>query len=790
MKRQILLFSSLILLSNSQELKWRWINPLPADGMFVDVDFFDEQNGFAVDFEGGLILKTTNGGQTWSVSWALPPENPGYYRLMGISYPALDTAYAVGWWGGNDWQGSYGYVICRTTDRGQTWTLTKWNDTFRGLNDVYFVNSRTGYAVGRCDLAVNSNPAIIVKTTNGGQNWVVQNSGMMGDLWGVCFVNEQTGYAVGDTILKTTNGGSTWVKLNYAVQGGPLRGVHFPVDANTGYACGFSYQSSQGGTVIKTTNGGASWQILMGGQTYSRYHGLYFLNNQTGYLIGNDPNQGLSIMKTTNGGSSWSYYPVNYNFYYADKAGIDFVNQSVGYIATNRYLTNIGNAIILKTTDAGNNWSTLLPASGQLINYNFLDMDLRFLQSHQIGYVVGGLGKIFKTTDGGTTWFSQFTGTGQDFRSVHFISPDTGWAGGENGTLFYTTNGGNTWIPKNSGTTDQICRVFFVNDSIGFFTTSHLWSSGYTGYDSCGSIYKTTNKGQSWFVVAANLPIGIYGISFPHDPDTGYICGQAYIPGTGPRGRIYKTTNGGANWVEQWTHPTRGAYLYCMQFINNQLGFCGGFMQDWDSKIYNIWKTTNGGNTWSVLQVGTNTGLVSVVDLHFPAIDTGYIVMPTAGYHLMLKTTNGCGTWTPINLQTQHTPACVEFINTQVGFIAGYCGMIRKTTNGGNVWIEEDKDYEKQNVKNENGILQVYPNPFRNDIHIRCRMHDSGYMIKIYDVAGRVVKSFNPVSCILNHESSIIWFGDDNLGRELPAGVYFIVPEDKRFSPVRVVKIR
>ncbi|MEO0183601.1 MAG: hypothetical protein ABIL40_09020 [candidate division WOR-3 bacterium] len=63
-------------------------------------------------------------------------------------------------------------------------------------------------------------------------------------------------------------------------------------------------------------------------------------------------------------------------------------------------------------------------------------------------------------------------------------------------------------------------------------------------------------------------------------------------------------------------------------------------------------------------------------------------------------------------------------------------------------------------------------------------------MIKIYDVSGRVVKSFNLESCILNHESSITWFGDDNLERELPAGVYFIVPEDKSSSPVRVVKIR
>ncbi|MEO0107308.1 MAG: T9SS type A sorting domain-containing protein, partial [candidate division WOR-3 bacterium] len=85
---------------------------------------------------------------------------------------------------------------------------------------------------------------------------------------------------------------------------------------------------------------------------------------------------------------------------------------------------------------------------------------------------------------------------------------------------------------------------------------------------------------------------------------------------------------------------------------------------------------------------------------------------------------------------------------------------------------------------------KVYPNPFRNNVHIRCRIHDTGYMIKIYDISGRVVKSFNLESCIMYHESSITWFGNDELGRELPAGVYFIVLEDKSVASVRVVKIR
>ncbi|MCX7996091.1 MAG: hypothetical protein N3A65_10065 [candidate division WOR-3 bacterium] len=149
----------------------------------------------------------------------------------------------------------------------------------------------------------------------------------------------------------------------------------------------------------------------------------------------------------------------------------------------------------------------------------------------------------------------------------------------------------------------------------------------------------------------------------------------------------------------------------------------------------------------------------------------------------------------------------VRFINSQVGFVAGYCGMIRKTTNGGSVWIAEEKEEKNLNVDIHNQRLWAYPNPFRSKLNIRYRIQDTGYKtekttagIEIYDATGRFVKSFNPASCILNLESpsllrrteqaSIVWFGDDNSGRELPAGVYFIVPEDKSLPPVRVVKIR
>ncbi len=83
--------------------------------------------------------------------------------------------------------------------------------------------------------------------------------------------------------------------------------------------------------------------------------------------------------------------------------------------------------------------------------------------------------------------------------------------------------------------------------------------------------------------------------------------------------------------------------------------------------------------------------------------------------------------------------------------------------------------------------LEVYPNPFRNNVHIRCRIHDTGYMIKIYDVSGRVVKSFNLESCIMNQASRIVWDGLDDSGRRLPAGVYFVRLETEGYDKIEKV---
>jgi photosystem II stability/assembly factor-like uncharacterized protein len=143
--------------------------------------------------------------------------------------------------------GGYPVVILKTTNGGANW-VSQSSGTNKNLRSVHFpVDAQTGYAVG--------DSGIILKTTNGGTNWASQTSGTTSWFYSVHFpVDVQTGYAVGggggvNTILKTTNGGANWVSQSSGAFL-PLFSVHFPVDATTGYAVGYR------GTILKTTDGG------------------------------------------------------------------------------------------------------------------------------------------------------------------------------------------------------------------------------------------------------------------------------------------------------------------------------------------------------------------------------------------------------------------------------------------------------------------------------------------------------------------------------------------------------
>ena len=115
---------------------------------------------------------------------------------------------------------------------------------------------------------VSENSCAILKTTDGGYNWIIQNSNFPGILNSVYFINQDTGFAVGgEQIYNTYNGGNSWqhLELDKTIT---LNSISFN-NNKTGFIVGYQehQRDSSSNTgyntalIYKSTDYGNNWFI-------------------------------------------------------------------------------------------------------------------------------------------------------------------------------------------------------------------------------------------------------------------------------------------------------------------------------------------------------------------------------------------------------------------------------------------------------------------------------------------------------------------------------------------------
>ncbi|MGO8683096.1 MAG: cadherin-like beta sandwich domain-containing protein, partial [Thermoleophilia bacterium] len=215
------------------------------------------------------------------------------------------------------------------------------------------------------------------------------------------------------------------------------------------------------------------------------------------------------------------------------------------------------------------------------------------------GWAVGDNGTIIATTDGGTTWNVQNSGTTDELTAVAFANASDGWALGDvydaaigtyTGAIFATTNGGTTWSPQYSGTTEYLTAVAFANASDG-------WA---VGFDSAGysTILATTNGGTTWSPQSPGTTTQLYSVTCAD-------ATHAWALGPDPNGdsTIFATTNGGTTWSPQSTTTNLLLNGVTCADATHAWAVGGGGI---------IFATTNGGTTWSPQGTGTTDTLSGV----------------------------------------------------------------------------------------------------------------------------------------------------------------------------------
>ena len=255
----------------------------------------------------------------------------------------------------------------------------------------------------------------ILRTVNGGTIWNSQSSGTANNLNGVSFTDADNGTAVGvaGTILRTTNGGTTWTAQSMGVNRN-WNGVSFS-DGNFGTAwCRYADIAE----IYRTSNGGTTWTLSTSVNTYlSDLPSVSFSDQNNGIAIGYCFHSPLYeyrgfILRTTNGGTTWTsqssvpffVWCLIYQCKYRDDCGLYMAQSSEPQTAEQTGLYNQAatpNTLTgVSFTDANNGM-----AVGGYVDVLF--------------DVTSGI--IFRTTNGGTNWISQWDPTIYYLFSVCFV---------------------------------------------------------------------------------------------------------------------------------------------------------------------------------------------------------------------------------------------------------------------------------------------------------------------------------------------------------------------------------
>jgi photosystem II stability/assembly factor-like uncharacterized protein len=235
--------------------------------------------------------------------------------------------------------------------------------------------------------------------------------------------------------------------------------------------------------------------------------------------------------------------------------------------------------------------------------------------SDSVGFIIGYNGKVLKTIDAGNSWVENASFNG-NYSSISHIGKDTIYIAGT--SIYRSTNGGDTWNLV-AAPDFWILDIVFFSNHIGFALSPEYdectWITG-TNYFANYKIYKTIDQGLTWQLHSANIESK--GRFEQIDETSALIIGGYPVIVAHCAGPWYndsrKTMDGGENWFGV-TQPMYGNSL--ISFINEDVGY---YIQS----AAGFYKTIDGGNTLTQL----NTSTLPYLADHFKFVDenNGYFI--------------------------------------------------------------------------------------------------------------------------------------------------------------------
>lgn len=765
--------------SNPNALSWTQLGPGNVGGRIRAIAVHPTNPDIVyLGAVAGGVWKSTNGGNSWtSISDFM--ENIAVCALV-IDPANPDIIYAGTGEGFFNFDAIRGAGIFKSTDAGNSWTrlASTNNSDFYYVNDLDIdkTNGRI-YAATRkafyysANGGVTFNPLISAGTSDANCMDIE-----------IAYTNPTTVYATFGQfnqaeIWRSTDGGATFTQNLTQASMGRIEMAVSQSNPLVAYAS-FMDLATRGTADVKvTTDGGNNWNSKLipgpsfaGASTYTGAQGWY------NSILAVDPENsdrllagGIDNWRSSNSGGNWGQTS---NWYFSSGAPpyVHADQHAYVFAPSNPNIVYLGNdGGIYKSTDRGETWvssnnnlfitqfyyGAVNPTGTVYLGGTQDNGTLRTTGSTDWYEILGGDGgatevdynnpltiymeyvdlAIFKSTDGGTTFFKAMNGIprgsnlydGTTDRTL-FISPFSISPNNPNtlvaGTyrVWRTTNGANDWDPisgdlTGSGTGSSGATISTVVIAKG---DARVIYAGCTN----GRVQVTTNNGTSWNLRNTGLP-NLYATRIAiknNSPATAFVTFSGYTNGS----KVYKTTDYGVSWTNIsgnlpnipvnciFIHPDNENYLY----IGTDLG---------------VFATTNGGTNW--VQEVNGMANVPVLDLDYRSSDNR-LFAATHGRSMYSAVLPGI---TSVNEVSNELP-------------------------------------------NNFNLSQNYPNPFNPITTFRYSLPQSeNVKVSIFNLNGELIAEVvNQFQSAGTYE--VVWNGKNNSGQQVASGTYIYKVQAGNYS--------